>query len=86
MSQDRFNRTHGVFIMRLFLELLAHDFIDRSDLAWLRTRVPVSDTATSLTIVKLPQVTAIDKSDVSPVLKQTLTFTLTCYSDTLLAS
>jgi hypothetical protein len=80
----KFKKTTATSNSTVNVEVFNYDYY--SARRELRTRVPVSDTATSLTIVKPPQVSAIDKSDVSPVLKQTLTFTLTGYNDTLLAS
>jgi hypothetical protein len=80
----KFKKTTATSTSTVNVEVFNYDYY--SACRELRTRVPVSDTATSLTIVKPPHVTAIDKSDMSPVLKQTLTFTLTGYSDTLLAS
>ena len=80
----KFKKTTATSTSTVNVEVFNYDYY--SARRELRTRVPVSDTTTSLTIVKPPQVSAIDKSDVSPVLKQTLTFTLTGYNDTLLAS
>ena len=80
----KFKKTTATSTSTVNVEVFNYDYY--SARRELRTRVPVSYTATSLlTIVKPPQVTAIDKSDVSPVLKQTLTFTLSGYNDTLLA-
>jgi hypothetical protein len=49
----------------------------------LQTLVPTTNSSQTVSLVAGPKVTAIDKPNVSPVLKQTLTFTVTGYSDTL---
>jgi hypothetical protein len=59
--------------------ILNFDYYDQST-------VPVTDNSKTVNIIGGPKVTAIDKSNVSPVIKQTLQFTVTGYTDTLLAN
>lgn len=80
----KFKKTTATTTSAVNVEVFNYDYY--SARRELRTIVPISNTTKSITITRPPQVTAISLNNVSPVVKQPLTFTLTGYNDTLLAS
>ena len=80
----KFKKTNATTTSAVNVEVFNYDYY--SARRELRTMVLISNKTKSITIKKPPRVTAISLNNVSPVVKQPLTFTLTGYTDTLLAS